>query len=238
MATEPVSDITPPLRPSPIPKSSAEYITLLAHFYRGEKVRMDQWRNRIDVTSNWSFLIVGGLVSIALTTPAARHGIMLLAMLLVTMVLNIEARRYRFFDAYRSRVRFLERNWHAQVFAPEPDANPDWLRELAADLRNPTFRLTWQQALSRRLRRHYGWMYCVLLLAWLLKTSSNGRSQEGSSHLVSSFRQWVAQCQLAVLPGAVVIMLVAAFYAWLFFIALRFWFQDLSNQREYGEVYV
>jgi hypothetical protein len=33
-------------------------------------------------------------------------------------------------------------------------------------------------------------------------------------------------------------MLVAAFYAWLFFIALRFWFQDLSNQREYGEVYV
>jgi uncharacterized membrane protein len=139
MATEPVSDVTPPLRPSPIPKSSAEYITLLAHFYRGEKVRMDQWRNRIDVTSNWSFLIVGGLVSIALTTPAAGHGIMLLAMLLVTLVLNIEARRYRFFDAYRSRVRFLERNWHAQVFAPEPDANPDWLRAIGGGFTQSDF---------------------------------------------------------------------------------------------------
>ena len=234
MATEPVSDITPPLRPSPIPKSSAEYITLLAHFYRGEKVRMDQWRNRIDVTSNWSFLIVGGLVSIALTTPTARHGIMLLAMLLTTMVLNIEARRYRFFDAYRSRVRFLERNWHAQVFAPEPDANPDWLRELAADLRNPTFRLTWQQALSRRLRRHYGWMYCVLLLAWLLKTSSKEQSINGTLQMVHSIDEWIGQCQLAAVPGPVVLGLVAAFYGSLVFVGWRY----SAHEKEDGGVYL
>jgi uncharacterized membrane protein len=234
MATEPVSDITPPLRPSPIPKSSAEYITLLAHFYRGEKVRMDQWRNRIDVTSNWSFLIVGGLVSIALTTPAAGHGIMLLAMLLVTLVLNIEARRYRFFDAYRSRVRFLERNWHAQVFAPEPDANPDWLRELAADLRNPTFRLTWQQALSRRLRRHYGWMYCVLLLAWLLKTSSKEQSINGTLQMVHSIDEWIGQCQLAAVPGPVVLGLVAAFYGSLVFVGWRY----SAHEKEDGGVYL
>ena len=234
MATEPVSDITPPLRPSPIPKSSAEYITLLAHFYRGEKVRMDQWRNRIDVTSNWSFLIVGGLVSIALTTPTTGHGILLLAMLLITLVLNIEARRYRFFDAYRSRVRFLERNWHAQVFAPEPDANPDWLRELAADLRNPTFRLTWQQALSRRLRRHYGWMYCVLLLAWLLKTSSKEQSINGTLQMVHSIDEWIGQCQLAAVPGPVVLGLVAAFYGSLVFVGWRY----SAHEKEDGGVYL
>lgn len=224
MATEPVSDVTPPPRPSPIPKTSGEYITLLAHFYRGEKVRMDQWRNRIDVASNWSFLIVGGLVSIALTTPTAGHGILLLAMLLLTLVLNIEARRYRFFDAYRSRVRDLERNWHAQVFAPEPDANPDWLRQLAADLRNPTFRLSWQQALSRRLRRQYGWTYCVLLLAWLLMTSSN----------VHSIGEWIGQCRLGAVPGPVVLGLVAAFHGLLVFVGWRF----SAHEREHGGVYL
>ena len=234
MATEPISDVTPPPRPSPIPKTSGEYITLLAHFYRGEKVRMDQWRNRIDVTSHWSFLIVGGLVSIALTTPTTGHGILLLAMLLITLVLNIEARRYRLFDVYRSRVRFLERHWHAQVFAPEPDANPDWLRQLAADLRSPAFRLTWQQAFSRRLRRHYAWMYCVLLLAWLLMTSSKERSINGTSHMVQSIDEWLGQCQLAAVPGPVVVGLVAAFYGSLVFVGWRY----SAHEKEHGGVYL
>jgi uncharacterized membrane protein len=162
----------------------------------------------------------------------------LLAMLLVTLLWTIEARRYRFFDVYRSRVRGLERHWYAQTFAPDPKEDSEWLRQLAADLRKPSFHLTRQQALSRRLRRNYGWMYFVLLLAWLLKTCANDRSSGEPSHLVSSVSEWVAHCQLAVLPGAVVIVLVAGFYGWLLFIGLRFWFQDIGNRQEYGEVYV
>jgi uncharacterized membrane protein len=228
----------PPSGAPPFPSNNAEYITLLAHYYRGELARMAGWRTRIDLTSNWAITVAGAMLSISLSTPTAHHGVVLLAMLLVTLLLTIEARRYRFFDVYRSRVRGLERNWYAQIFAPEPEGNPDWLRQLAADLRRPTFHLTRQQALSRRLRRNYGWMYLVLLLAWLLKTSSNDRSRDGSSHLVSSVAEWVTHCQLAVLPGAVVIVLVTAFYAWLLFAGLRFWAQDIRNQREYGEVYV
>lgn len=242
MATQTASDLTwathPPSDASFVPANSTEYITLLAHYYRGELGRMAGWRTRIDLTSNWAITVAGAMLSISLSTPTAHHGVALLAMLLVTLLLTIEARRYRFFDVYRSRVRGLERHWYAQVFAPEPEENPEWLRQLAADLRRPSFHLTRQQALSRRLRRNYGWMYLVLLLAWLLKTSSNDRSPDGTSHLVGSVQEWVAHCQLAVLPGAVVVVLVAAFYAWLLFVGLRFWRQDLSNQREYGEVYV
>lgn len=239
MATQPAPDVTwvphPPSDASPIPLNTTEYVTLLAHFYRGELARMAGWRTRIDLTSNWAITVAGAMLSISLSTPTAHHGVVLLAMLLVTLLLAIEARRYRFFDVYRSRVRGLERHWYAQVFAPEPEVNPEWLQQLAADLRKPSFHLTRQQALSRRLRRNYGWMYLVLLLAWLLKTSTDLYE---SSHLVRSVPEWVEHCQLAVLPGMAVIVLVAAFYGWLLFIGLRFWPQDVRNKREYGEVYV
>lgn len=200
--------------------------------------RMAGWRTRLDLTTNWAITVAGAMLSISLSTPTAHHGVLLLAMLLTTLFLSIEARRYRFFDVYRSRVRGLERNWFAQILAPDSELNPEWLRQLAADLRRPTFHLTRPQALSRRLRRNYGWMYLVLLVAWLLKTSSSDRSLIGPSHRVSSASEWIAQCQLTVLPGAVVVGLVAAFYSWLLFIGLRFWAQDIRMQREYGEVYV
>jgi uncharacterized membrane protein len=242
MATQPASDVTwathPPSGAPPAPSNSAEYITLLAHYYRGELARMAGWRTRIDLTSNWAITVAGAMLSISLSTPTAHHGVVLLAMLLVTLLLTIEARRYRFFDVYRSRVRGLERHWYAQIFAPEPEENPEWLRQLAEDLRRPTFHLSRRQALSRRLRRNYGWMYLVLLLAWLLKTSSSDHPRDGATHLVSSFSEWVAHCQLAILPGALVIVLVAAFYGWLLFIGLRFWTQDIRKQREEGEVHV
>jgi uncharacterized membrane protein len=81
-------------------------------------------------------------------------------------------------------------------------------------------------------------MYLVLLLAWLLKTSSNELSVIGPSHRASSVAQWVVNCQIAALPGTIVIGLVAAFYGWLLFIGVRFWAQDIRDQREYGEVHV
>jgi uncharacterized membrane protein len=242
MATQSHSDAAwaaySPSGASPVPSSNGEYITLLAHYYRGELARMAGWRTRIDLTSNWAITVAGAMLSISLSTPTAHHGVVLLAMLLVTLLWTIEARRYRFFDVYRSRIRGLERHLFAQTFAPDPEENSEWLRQLAADLRKPSFHLTRQQALSRRLRRNYGWMYLVLLLAWLLKTCSSDRSQDGPSQLVSSVPEWVAHCQLAILPGPVVIVVIAAFYGWLLFIGLRFWFQDLGDRREYGEVYV
>jgi uncharacterized membrane protein len=43
------------------------------------------------------------------------------------------------------------------------------MRELADDLRKSMFRMSQGQALARRLRRNYIWMFLILLLAWLLK---------------------------------------------------------------------
>jgi uncharacterized membrane protein len=223
---------------APLPTNSSEYITLLAHYYRGEMGRMAGWRTRIDLTSNWAITVAGAMLSVSLSTPTAHHGVVLLAMLLVTLLLTIEARRYRFFDVYRSRVRGLERNWFAHVFAPEPEQAPDWIQLLARDLRRPQFRLTLQQALSRRLRRNYGWMYFVLLLAWLLKTTTTNATLHPNASMIRSFSEWAGHCQLGPIPGELIIASVAGFYGWRICAGLRFRKEDIDTRLQYGEVYV
>src|SRR4051795_6097021 len=123
----------------PLPSTSAELITVVAHFHRAEIGRMAGWRDRIDRTTNWAITVAAAMLSLSLSTPTAHHGVLLFAMLLVALLLMIEARRYRFFDVYRARVRRLERNYYAQILAPETQVEDGWARSLGEDLRRPLF---------------------------------------------------------------------------------------------------
>src|SRR4051812_14561134 len=79
----------------PLPVTSSETITAVAHFHRAEIARMTSWRNRIDLTTNWAITVVAGMLSVSLSTPTAHHGVLLFAMVVVLLLLWIEARRYR-----------------------------------------------------------------------------------------------------------------------------------------------
>src|SRR3954471_20705647 len=92
----------------PLPSTSTETINALAQFHRAEMGRMTGWRDRIDRTTNWAITVVAGMLSLSLSTPNAHHGVLIFAMVLVLLLLIIEARRYRFFDVYRARIRKLE----------------------------------------------------------------------------------------------------------------------------------
>src|SRR3954462_15698190 len=109
------------------PGTSTEFITVIAHFHRAEIARMAGWRDRIDRTTNWAITVVPAMLSVSLSTPNAHHGVLLFAMLLILLLLSIEARRYRFFDVYRARVRQIERYYFAQIFSPQPDFASNWL---------------------------------------------------------------------------------------------------------------
>jgi uncharacterized membrane protein len=155
-----------------IPKNSSEYITLIAHYYRAEMARMSGWRDRIDRTTNWAITVAGAMLSVSLSTPTAHHGVLLFSMVLVLLFLVIESRRYRFFDVYRARVRLLERQYFARVFALDGERDTDWIRTLSNDLQKPVFLMGHWLAFSRRLRRNYIWMFLIVLIAWLLKIST------------------------------------------------------------------
>src|SRR5215813_13006973 len=137
-----------PLQPSALPAdvifpaTRIEFVNLMAHYYRGELARMTSWRDRVDRTSNWAITVVAAMLSVSLSTPTAHHGVLLFAAVLVVLLLAIEARRYRFFDVYRTRVRRLERNYLSAVFSPTDAAEGGWTRGLADDLRRPIFSIS------------------------------------------------------------------------------------------------
>ena len=159
MLTKIDQDPEPNLRPTitaPVfPGTPSEFITVMAHYHRAEIARMAGWRDRIDRTTNWAITVVAAMLSVSLSTPTAHHGVLLFAMVLVLLLLVIEARRYRFFDVYRNRVRRMERNYLAQIFSPDEGTTDEWVHKLGDDLRRPLFLTSHSQALSRRMRRNY-----------------------------------------------------------------------------------
>jgi uncharacterized membrane protein len=221
----------------PLPSSSAETITVVAHFHRAEIARMGSWRDRIDRTSNWAITVVAAMLSVSLSTPNAHHGVLLFAMLLVFLLLRIEARRYRFFDVYRARVRQFERYYFAQIFAPAADFSANWQQILGQGLREPRFRISYADAFSRRLRRNYIWMFVILLIAWVLKIMTpQGSDDRVSLDLVPSLSDAVANASLGPVPGWMIMIGVGLFYASLVYAYVRP--MDDADEGGYGEVHV
>ncbi|HEU4778912.1 MAG TPA: DUF2270 domain-containing protein [Steroidobacteraceae bacterium] len=196
-----------------LPASSAETITILAHYYRGEMSRMISWRDRLDRTSNWAIGAVAAMLSISLASTQSHHSVLLFAMLLVHVLLVIEARRYRFYHVYRRRVVMLERRYFAELFAPSAAGAPPDLQAIGEDLRLPRFTMTFPQAMARRLQRNYSWLFLVLLLAWLVKTTS--AVADDHPRLVHSLTEFFANTSIAGISGVAVVAGVAVSYAWL-----------------------
>jgi uncharacterized membrane protein len=86
-------------------------------------------------------------------------------------ILFVEARRYRFFDAYEYRVRLMNQYFFYGLLTGTFDLEKDsfWVAELASDLRHPQYKVDFIYALGRRLKANYVYLFGILLAAWLLK---------------------------------------------------------------------
>jgi uncharacterized membrane protein len=201
------------------PSSPGEFITAFAHFHRAEIARMAGWRDRIDRTTNWAITLVAAMLSVSLSTSNAHHSVLMFAMVLAFFLLMIESRRYRFFDVYRSRVRRLERNYYAKLFDPSLKVEEDWQRIMAADLQTPTFVMSMAEAVSRRLRRNYIWIFLILLGAWALKVTFPSFSGEIPAAL--TFPDWIRNAGVGHVSGWIISASVLVFYGWIVVAALR-----------------
>jgi uncharacterized membrane protein len=201
------------------PSSPSEFITVFAHFHRAEIARMAGWRDRIDRTTNWAITLVAAMLSVSLSTSNAHHSVLMFAMVLAFFLLMIESRRYRFFDVYRSRVRRLERNYYAKLFDPDVKMEEDWQRIMAADLTAPTFVMSMQEAVSRRLRRNYIWIFLILLGAWALKVTFPSFSGESPAAL--TFHDWIGNAGVGHVSGWIISSTILVFYSWIIVATLR-----------------
>lgn len=234
---EPQGDMPPAFPVPPMPATSSEYITVLAHFHRAEIARMAGWRDRIDRTTNWAITGGGAMLSLSLSTPTSHHSVLLFTMLLVLLFLVIEARRYRFFDVYRARVRLLERNYMSPLLLGTKPADGAWAKALGSSLQSPVFLISLQTAMARRLRRNYIWIFLIVLFAWVLKIATPRLQDPGIPHnLVSSLREATENAALGFLPGWLVVALTTAFYAWL--LALAFFTREPQGELAHGEAHV
>jgi uncharacterized membrane protein len=194
--------------------SPAEFNTAMAHFYRGEIQRSNTWRNRLDTTTNWAVLSAGAMLSFAFSSPNTPHFVIPVDSILVAVFLVMEARRYRYYEIWSSRVRVMETGYLARMLAPESvPADKEWASHLASDLLTPHFTISVWEAIGRRLRRNYIWLFALLALSWNLKV-----------YLYPSpaltFEEFLARAQVGLVSGWVVFMVGFVFNATLIVFAL------------------
>jgi len=152
------------------PLTRQEYITAMVHFYRGEMHRSLSWRQRLDATTNWSVLTTAGMLSFSFTAPENPHIVLLLSNLIVLAYLTIEARRYRYFEVYRARVRMLEENFLIPIVTRNLESPmAGWREALSKDLDRPKYKTTLIEAIGFRLRRNYFSIFMIILGGWMLK---------------------------------------------------------------------
>ena len=181
----------------------------MAHLYRGEVHRMTFWRERLDRTTNWAVIVLAAVLTWAFSAEGNPHYLLLIGNVVLGAFLTIEARRYRAYDIWRSRVRTLQEELWATGLDGTGPSDPSWRARLAADYREPTVKITAEEAIAHRLRRIYLPLFLVLNTAWGLRiTAFDGANWPGSAAIGSA-------------PGFVVTAAVALLFVLALVVALR-----------------
>lgn len=149
--------------------SPSEFNTAMVHLYRGEVTRSNVWRTRLDSTTNWAVLTTAAALTFLFSSPTNPHVMALLVMILVMLFLYIEARRYRYYELWTYRVRLMETDFYAAMLVPPFGPGEEWAGRLADSLLDPEFPISMWEALGRRLRRNYIWIFALLTLSWAVK---------------------------------------------------------------------
>ena len=146
------------------------YVNAMSHFYRGELGRIMIWRTRLDTTTNWAVTGTTAIITIAFSNAGVPHLIFFFNLAIVWIMLWIEARRYRFYDAFRARVRMLEAHFLVpMVMENRQMLQGEWKKLVCEDLILPSFKISMLEALGRRLKRNYVFIFLLIVIAWIMK---------------------------------------------------------------------
>jgi len=146
------------------------YVNAMSHFYRGEMGRIMVWRQRLDVTTNWAITSSTAIITIAFSTREVPHIIFFFNLAIVWVLLWIESRRYRFYDAFRARVRMLEAHFLVPMVMENREMlQGEWKKLVCEDLILPCFKISKLEAIGRRLKRNYVFIFILILVAWVTK---------------------------------------------------------------------
>jgi uncharacterized membrane protein len=188
----------------------------LAHLYRAEVYRSTMWRTRLDNTTNWAVASLGLAISVSYHAPDASPLPLLLVGLLICVFLMLEARRYRFFNVWRTRARWMEYHFYGpMLLGKDVRPNTPWAVSLWTDYTTPFHRISLADAIHRRLKRNYIWIFVLQGTAYFGKLAM----QPTVAH---SFGDLVQRAAIGPVSGLVVLALGVAFNGGIILFAL-FW---------------
>ncbi len=199
---------------------NAAEIGALAHLYRGEVYRSTVWRTRLDNTTNWAVAGLGLAMSISFSRTEASALPILLMGVLIMVFLFFEARRYRYFNVWRARARWMETNFYAPMLTGKGcPCGVRWTEILSQDYREPQYHITLARAIGRRLRRTYCYVLTIQACAYLGKIIIHPAP-------VTSFGEFVQRAAIGPIPGEAILAAGVVFNgAWIAF-ALVTWYTD------------
>lgn len=201
----------------PIPESHYGFIY---HYYRAEVYRETNWRNRLDVTTNWSIVTTGAILSFAFSNEHIPHSLILINFVLVWFFLYVESRRFRYYTMLKSRTRQIEQYLLSEVFTGKFPDRDNWAKKIIESFKNPRVEMSRTQSIAWRLRRSYIFLFPLLFVVWLAKIQSYPTPATSLSELFAHARLWY-------IPGEIV------FFAFLFIvistIALAFYLPHASH---------
>lgn len=223
----PGPDPAAPDPPAPTPAEEAgtdpsQFATVTMHFYRGETDRMATWRSRLDQTTNWAVVVMAAILTWAFSSPDNPHYVLLIGAVAVGAFGFIEANRYQVYDAWRGRVRTVEENFLAPVFASVEPTDADWRAALGRDLQDPELDIPIWRAIGHRLHRVYFLLLSVLLAAWVVRVTVFER---GTS--------WQQSAEVTGVSGTAVAAAVGLCY--LVLAGLTAWSVRQATKREFGD---
>jgi uncharacterized membrane protein len=202
----PAAPTTPPA-PDPRKSLDAAEVGAIAHLYRAEVYRSTIWRTRLDTTTNWAVVTLGIALSIAFAAPEASPLPLVLVGVLIIFFLMLEARRYRYFNVWRARCRWMETHFYAPMLHDgDLHLEENWQKTLAEDYWAPRYHVSMMVAVGRRIRSNYLWILLIQTLAYAGKLVVHPRPAEG-------FEQFLDRADVGPVPGLVMVGLGAVYIA-------------------------
>ncbi|MBT7074205.1 MAG: DUF2270 domain-containing protein, partial [Anaerolineae bacterium] len=118
-----------------------------------------------------------------------------------------------------------ETDFFAAMLVPPFKPSPDWAESMAETLLHPEFPISELEALGRRLRRNYLWIYLIVGIAWLGRLSLYPTP-------ANSFYEVIQNASVEYIRGEWIFTVVAIFYILTFSLAIF----TIGLRRASGEV--
>ncbi|MCV2882816.1 DUF2270 domain-containing protein [Actibacterium sp. XHP0104] len=198
-------------------------IGALAHLYRGEVYRSTIWRTRLDTTTNWAVVTLGVALSISYASPDASPLPLILVGVLILFFMMQEARRYRYFNVWRARSRWMETHFYAPMLQDgDLHTEENWQKVLADDYLRPQYHISFTTAMARRVRRNYLWILMIQTAAYIGKLLVHPTQ-------VESLAQFAERARIGPIPGEIVMAIGMIYIAtWM---SMAFWISGADAKK-------